>query len=107
VGKGVESDRERVYEPIFDCHVPHCEDRYDWFDTAAFGDHPFARFGVRTDGELRPTAADGSVEFENLRAAGSVLGGYDFAAEKSGSGVSIATGHAAGRRAAEEAAEAR
>jgi glycerol-3-phosphate dehydrogenase subunit B len=103
VGKGVESDRERVYEPIFDCHVPHAADRYDWFETEAFGDHPFARFGVRTDEELRPTAGDGSVEFGNLRAAGSVLGGYDFAAEKSGSGVSIATGYAAGRRAAAEA----
>jgi glycerol-3-phosphate dehydrogenase subunit B len=104
VGKGVESDRDRVYEPIFDCHVPHSEDRYDWFETEAFGDHSFARFGVRTDEELRPTAGDGAVEFENLRAAGSVLGGYDFAAEKSGSGVSIATGYAAGRRAAQEAA---
>ena len=103
VGKGVESDRERVYEPIFDCHVPHAEDRYDWFEADAFGDHQFAGFGVRTDEGLRPTAADGAVEFENLRAAGSVLGGYDFAAEKSGSGVSIATGYAAGRRAAEEA----
>jgi len=104
VGKGVESDRGRVYEPVFDCHVPHSEDRYDWFETEAFGDHSFARFGVRTDEELRPTAGDGAVEFENLRAAGSVLGGYDFAAEKSGSGVSIATGYAAGRRAAQEAA---
>ena len=37
-------------------------------------------------------------------AAGSLLGGYDFAAEKSGSGVSIATGYAAGRAAAEEVA---
>ena len=103
VGKGVESDREGVYEPIFDCHVPHAADRYDWFDTEAFGDHAFARFGLRTDDDLRPQDADGSVEFENLRAAGAVLGGYDFAAEKSGSGVSIATGYAAGRTAAQEA----
>ncbi|MFB6243832.1 MAG: glycerol-3-phosphate dehydrogenase subunit GlpB [Halobaculum sp.] len=100
VGKGVESDRESVYEPIFDCHVPHPEDRYDWFDRAAFGDHPFARFGVDTDDDLRPLDGDGSTEFENLRAAGAVLGGYDFAAEKSGSGVSLATGYAAGRAAA-------
>jgi glycerol-3-phosphate dehydrogenase subunit B len=105
VGKGVESDRERVYEPIFDCHVPHAADRYDWFDGEVFGDHPFARFGVHTDEELRPIASDGSVEFGNLRAAGSVLGGYDFAAEKSGSGVSIATGYAAGRRAARAVSE--
>ncbi len=104
VGKGVESDRGSVYEPIFGCHVPHDEDRYEWFDTAAFGDHAFARFGLRTDEDLRPMGADGSVEFENLRAAGSILGGYDFAAEKSGSGVSIATGFAAGRAAAEEVA---
>ncbi|MFB6168483.1 MAG: glycerol-3-phosphate dehydrogenase subunit GlpB [Haloferacaceae archaeon] len=104
VGKGVESDRESVYEPIFGCHVPHETDRYEWFDTAVFGDHEFAQFGLRTDDDLRPTGADGSVEFENLRAAGSVLGGYDFAAEKSGSGVSIATGYAAGRAAAEAVA---
>lgn len=103
VGKGVESDRGRVYEPIFDCHVPHADDRYEWFDGEAFGDHDFARFGVRTDEDLRPVGGDGSVEFDNLRAAGSVLGGYDFAAEKSGSGVSISTGYAAGRRAAQEA----
>jgi glycerol-3-phosphate dehydrogenase subunit B len=104
VGKGVESDRESVYEPIFDCHVPHETDRYEWFETEVFGDHEFAAFGLRTDEDLRPTGADGAVEFANLRAAGSVLGGYDFAAEKSGSGVSIATGYAAGRAAAEEVA---
>jgi glycerol-3-phosphate dehydrogenase subunit B len=100
VGKGVESDRDRVSEPVFDCHVPHPDDRYDWFETEAFGDHSFARFGVATDEVLRPLDQSGDVEFENLRAAGSVLGGYDFAAEKSGSGVSIATGYAAGRGAA-------
>jgi len=101
VGKGLESDREAVREPVFDCHVSHPEDRYEWFDDDAFGEHAFARFGVETDGDLRPLAADGSPEFDNLRAAGAVLGGYDFAAEKSGSGVSIATGYAAGRAAAE------
>jgi glycerol-3-phosphate dehydrogenase subunit B len=104
VGKGIESDRESVREPIFDCHVPHASDRYDWFESDAFGDHPFARFGVPTDDTLRPVGPDDSPEFSNLRAAGSVLGGHDFAAEKSGSGVSIATGYAAGRHAAEETA---
>ena len=101
VGKGIDSDRDGVREPIFGCHVPHPADRYEWFETAAFGEHPFARFGVRADGDLRPLSAAGVPEFENLRAAGSVLGGYDFAAEKSGSGVSLATGLVAGERAAE------
>ncbi|MFB6092579.1 MAG: glycerol-3-phosphate dehydrogenase subunit GlpB [Haloquadratum sp.] len=103
VGGGIDSDRARVSEPIFGCHLDHPDDRYEWFDDDAFGDHPFARFGLRTDGDLRPLDSAGSVEFPNLRAAGSVLGGYDFAAEKSGGGVSLATGYAAGRGAAREA----
>lgn len=103
VGKGVQSDRERVYEPIFDCHVPHDEDRYDWFVDEAFGEHPFARFGLAVDRTLRPLGADGEREFSNLRAAGGVLGGFDAAAEKSGGGVSLATGYAAGAAAGEEA----
>jgi len=103
VGKGITSDRERVVEPVFDCHVPHSADRYDWSREDAFGDHPFARFGIVPDDELRPTDADGEVQFENLRAAGGVLGGADFAAEKSGSGVSLSTGYVAGRTAGERA----
>lgn len=101
VGKGIDSDREGVYEPVFDCHVPHPADRYDWFEDGAFDDHEFARFGVPVDTELRPLDADDAPEYENLRAAGSVLGGYDFPSEKSGSGVSLATGYAAGQRAGE------
>ncbi len=102
VGKGIDSDRGGVEEPIFDCHVAHSADRYDWFADDAFGDHPFARFGVATNDDLRPLDRAGDEEFANLRAAGAVLGGYDFAAEKSGSGVSLATGVAAGRSAASE-----
>ncbi|MWV40385.1 glycerol-3-phosphate dehydrogenase subunit GlpB [Natrialba sp. INN-245] len=101
VGKGIESDREGVAEPIFDCHVPHAEDRYDWFVDDVFGEQPYARFGLEPDRELRPLDADGEPEFANLRAAGAVLGGYDYAAEKSGGGVSIATGYVAGTRSAE------
>ena len=100
VGKGIESERDEVYEPIFGCHIAQPDDRYAWSEHDAFGDHEFARFGVQADAELRPTDAADDVAYENLRAAGSVLGGYDFAAEKSGSGVSIATGYAAGRSAA-------
>ncbi|SDJ48123.1 glycerol-3-phosphate dehydrogenase subunit GlpB [Natronorubrum texcoconense] len=102
VGKGVRSERERVFEPIFDCHVPHAEDRYDWFVDDVFGEQPYARFGLPADRELRPLDADDEPEFLNLRAAGAVLGGYDFAAEKSGAGVSLATGYVAGTRAGEE-----
>ncbi|RZH68203.1 glycerol-3-phosphate dehydrogenase subunit GlpB [Natrinema altunense] len=101
VGKGVQSERDGVFEPLFDCHVPQPADRYDWFVDDVFGDQPYARFGLPVDRDLRPLDADDDPEFSNLRAAGAVLGGYDFAAEKSGSGVSLATGYVAGRRAAE------
>lgn len=101
VGKGIDTDRDGVSEPVFGCHVPHPEDRYEWFVDEAFGDHPFAKFGVVPDAELRPLGADGDPEFVNLRAAGAVLGGADYAAEKSGSGVSLATGRRAGRGAGE------
>lgn len=104
VGKGIESDRESVREPVFGCHVAAPADRYDWSESGVFDDHAFPRFGVETDDELRPRGAGGDVEFANLRAAGAVLGGYDFAAEKSGGGVSVATGYAAGRAAAEDTA---
>ncbi|WP_267639823.1 glycerol-3-phosphate dehydrogenase subunit GlpB [Haloarchaeobius amylolyticus] len=99
VGRGIETDRESVREPLFGLHVPHPEDRYDWSAEAAFGDHAFARFGVRIDEDGRPLDADGAVAYENLRAAGSVVGGADFAMELSGSGISLATGWLAGTRA--------
>ena len=101
VGKGIRSSRGGVREPVFDCYVPHPEDRYDWFSEAVFDDQPYARFGLRIDGECRPLDERGEPEFENLRAVGGVCGGYDSAKEKSASGVSLATAATAGRRAAE------
>lgn len=103
VGKGIDSDRRSVREPVFDCHVPHPEDRYGWFADDAFGAHPFARFGVEIDRELHPLDRRGDPEYDNLRAAGGVIGGADFAAEKSGSGISLATGTVAGAMAGDHA----
>ncbi|MFD1642779.1 glycerol-3-phosphate dehydrogenase subunit GlpB [Halohasta litorea] len=106
VGKGIDSGREEgVTESIFDCHIPHPEDRYEWFDEQAFGDQPFAHFGVRVDETMRPLTADDVPEFDNLRAAGGVIGGADTVAEKSQSGVSLATAVVAGERAGEQVAK--
>jgi glycerol-3-phosphate dehydrogenase subunit B len=100
VGEGIDSERDRVYEPVFDLHVPHPDDRYDWSEAGAFDDHAFARFGVRIDSEGRPLDAAEAVAYENLRAAGAVVGGADTAIGKAASGVSLATGWRAGTRAA-------
>ena len=100
VGGGIESDRDVVEEPIFGLPVEHPEDRYEWFDDDVWGDHAYTEFGVDVDDDLRPVAGE-EVQFENLRAAGNVIGGYDFATEKSGCGVSLATGYVAGSEAGE------
>ncbi len=51
--------------------------------------------GLRTDSDLRPLDAFGQVPYENLRAAGAVLGGWDEAGPE-GMGVPILTGWLAG-----------
>lgn len=100
-GSGIDSTSETVHEPLFGCHVENPPDRADWAAPDPLAYQPFARFGVTVDDGLRPLDADGDREYENLRAAGAVVSGYNFAAEKSGGGVSLATGTVAGRRAAE------
>ena len=102
VGKGLDSDREGVTEPVLDLHVPQPSERYEWFVDDAYGEQPYARFGVAADERLRPLDGDGEVSHDNVRVAGAVLGGADVAREKSASGVSLATGLVAGREAAME-----
>ncbi|MHB8611174.1 MAG: FAD-binding protein [Candidatus Dormibacteraceae bacterium] len=59
------------------------------------------RSGLATDRQLHPLDEDGGVEYENLYAAGAVLGGYDYAGP-CGFGVPILTGWLAGRFAAKQ-----
>ncbi|GAB7091052.1 glycerol-3-phosphate dehydrogenase subunit GlpB [Halorubrum luteum] len=102
VGKGLDSDRDGVTEPAFGLYVPQPSDRYEWFVDDAFGDQPYARFGVRPNERVQPLDANEEVQYGNVFAAGSVVGGADVAREKSASGVSLATGLVAGREAATE-----
>ena len=102
VGKGLDSDRDGVREPAFALHVPQPTDRYEWFVDDVFGEQPYARFGVRPNERTQPLDSDGAVQYGNVFAAGSVVGGADVAREKSASGVSLATGLVAGREAATE-----
>lgn len=57
------------------------------------------RSGLATDQRLHPLDEDGRVMYENLRAAGAVLGGYEYNGP-CGFGVPILTGWLAGRWAA-------
>jgi len=55
--------------------------------------------GVATDRELHPLDGEGQVAYDNLFAAGALLGGYEYAGE-CGFGVPLLTGWLAGRWAA-------
>jgi glycerol-3-phosphate dehydrogenase subunit B len=57
------------------------------------------RSGVSTDNHLHPLDDEGQVPYQNLYAAGALLGGYDYSGP-CGFGVPILTGWLAGRFAA-------
>ncbi len=65
-----------------------------------FARQPLFDAGIRAGDDLRPLDADGRTAFENLFAAGTILGGYDLALDGTGPGVGLLTGFAAGERAA-------
>jgi len=97
---GLAGDRGGVTEAVFGCHVGQPDSRSEWTAGEPLASQPFARLGVSVTDDLRPVSAAGDPEFENLRAAGGVLGGTDSVAGQSRDGVALATGYAAGLRAA-------
>lgn len=72
------------------------ENLLDW-DTAAEQD--FLSCGIHVDSSLRPLDRFGEPAFENLFAAGALIGEYDYITEKCGFGVAALTGYLAGENA--------
>jgi glycerol-3-phosphate dehydrogenase subunit B len=95
---GIQTKPGEAREAIFDLPLDMPADQDDWSRQSFFGPetHPFATLGVTVNSLLQPVGRDGKPLFTNVRFAGRILGGYDFATEKSGSGVALATGHYAG-----------
>jgi glycerol-3-phosphate dehydrogenase subunit B len=56
--------------------------------------------GIRVDASLRPLADGAAPVHPRLFAAGAVIGGHEAAADGTGLGTAILTGHLAGRAAA-------
>ncbi|WP_335587140.1 anaerobic glycerol-3-phosphate dehydrogenase subunit GlpA [Halodesulfurarchaeum formicicum] len=83
---GLTTDRSGVQEPTFGLPVEHQTDH---------------QAGLAVDPDWRP-GANGVICHPNLRAAGSILGGFDPATEHSRAGVEIVTGVQAGLAAARE-----
>jgi glycerol-3-phosphate dehydrogenase subunit B len=86
----------KVSEPTLDlpvAGVPEAANRR--FDPDYFEDQPVSGAGVATDELLRPVDATGAVVYENVFVAGATLAGGRPWHEKSGNGISLATGWAA------------
>lgn len=98
---GLVGTGDDVVEPVFDCPITVPDTRLEWSVPDPLGDQPFARFGVDVSEELQPVTTADEPVFENLYAAGTVLGGYNFVREHSRGGVAVVTGYEAGKRAAE------
>ena len=76
-----------------------------WSSPDLFGKHFFASAGVCVESTMRPVDSQCAARWSNVFFAGRSLGGYDYAAEKSGHGVAVATGWQAGRMAASASEE--
>jgi glycerol-3-phosphate dehydrogenase subunit B len=62
-----------------------------------------SRAGIAVDDRLRPVDGTGAPVYENLIAAGATIGGAEPWREKSGDGLSLATGFAAASTILQEA----
>ena len=62
-----------------------------WSDGDIFGSHAFASAGVMVNDAMSPLNGNGAPALNNVFFAGRSVGGYDFASEKSGNGVAVAT----------------
>jgi glycerol-3-phosphate dehydrogenase subunit B len=100
LGGGLLTRPASVQENIFG--FPVFRESGPWADTEFFGAHVFARMGLAVNGRMTPLNAAGGEIYTNVHAAGRMLGGYDFAREKSGNGVALTTGRLAAMEALAE-----
>ena len=70
--KGLASNPEKVWEPLFGLDVEALPDRNDWYDPDFLKDQPYMGFGVKTTEDLK--GLKGGVPMDNLYLAGSILG---------------------------------
>ncbi len=68
--RGLISDREHVWEPVFGADVDYDPDRTKWYDPDFEAPQPFMKFGVKIDAEGH-VLVDGRA-IVNLRAVGDI-----------------------------------
>ena len=96
-GGGLEASQHGVRETLLGLPVEAPPSRDNWHMASFLGapGHPINRVGVRVDHDLRPLGPDGRPVYENVFVAGAVMACHDWVREKSGAGISVATGYGA------------
>ncbi|MDY0227955.1 MAG: glycerol-3-phosphate dehydrogenase subunit GlpB [Desulfomicrobium apsheronum] len=96
-GKGLRSDRHRIFEAVFDLPVSQPKNRSLWHRPDFFdpNGHEVNQAGIETDANLRPLDAQGRVFHPRLHAAGAILAHQDWMRMKCGAGLAIATAYKA------------
>jgi glycerol-3-phosphate dehydrogenase subunit B len=79
---------EQVVEGVFGLPV---ETGPEWFAPFYWDPHPYTRFGLLSDAQLRPLGPDGRPSYANVSAVGGVLAGADRDGEVSREGIDLAT----------------
>ncbi|HNW28344.1 MAG TPA: glycerol-3-phosphate dehydrogenase subunit GlpB [Spirochaetota bacterium] len=97
MGKGLLSDRQGIFEPLFNLPLHQPENRSAWHHERFLhpAGHPINSAGVDIDDGFRPVDAEGKPIYDNLFAAGTILAHQDWMRMKCGSGLAIATAYAA------------
>jgi glycerol-3-phosphate dehydrogenase subunit B len=99
---GIQMDsHRRIRETVFDLPVGGLPQGGHGFLPDYFADHPLDTAGIGVDRSMRPLR-DGDVAYANLRAAGAIVSGAAPWKEKSGNGISVATGYRAAASILEE-----
>jgi glycerol-3-phosphate dehydrogenase len=75
-------------EPVFGLRV-HCPAAGQVVSADFWADHPILYAGIQTDERMRPLGEGGRPAFENLFAAGGIIGGCNRIAELSGDGIAL------------------
>ncbi|MDR2573544.1 MAG: anaerobic glycerol-3-phosphate dehydrogenase subunit A [Desulfovibrio sp.] len=100
-GNGIASQPGQAVERIFNIPISVPQYPENWSRERFFSRkaHAFASLGVAVNRDLQAVDEEEEVLLHNVHFAGRILQGHDFATEKSGSGVAVVTGYAAGGKA--------
>ncbi len=92
LGGGITTTPGKAFETILGLHIDAPLEPEQWAGDDAFGSHAFTQMGVKVNAKLQPVDHNDTVLVHNVYFAGRTLSSYDFATEKSGNGVALATG---------------